>query len=82
MRTSAPLTASGKSSDGGLTWIAHNLGIGLNDQVFDVALDPSNPSILWAGIADASGAQPVNVMRSTDGGATWTNRTPPLGQRD
>ena len=55
-----------------------NLGIGVNDQVFDVALDPSNPSILWAGIADASGSQPVNVMRSTDSGATWTNRTPPL----
>src|ERR1043166_6825803 len=36
-----------ESSDGGLTWIAHNLGIGVNDQVFDVALDPSNPSILW-----------------------------------
>src|SRR5437660_91463 len=69
-----------ESSDGGLTWIAHSLGIGVNDQVLDVALDPSDPSILWAGIADASGAQPVNVMRSTDGGATWTNRTPPLGQ--
>ena len=69
-----------KSTDGGLTWTAHNLGIGLNDQVFDVALDPSNPSILWAGIADASGAQPVNVMRSTDAGVTWTNLTPPLGQ--
>jgi hypothetical protein len=69
-----------ESSDGGLTWIAHNLGIGVNDQVFDVALDPSDPSILWVGVADASGAQPVNVMRSTDGGATWTDRTPPLGQ--
>ena len=33
---------------------------------------------MWAGIADASGSQPVNVMRSTDGGATWANRTPPL----
>src|SRR5204863_3946795 len=33
--------------------------------------------ILWAGIADAAGSQPVNVMRSTDGGATWTDRTPP-----
>ena len=25
-----------------------------------------------------SGSQPVNVMRSTDSGATWSNRTPPL----
>jgi len=66
-----------KSTDGGLSWVTLNLGIGANDQVFDVALDPSDSSIIWAGIADASGAQPVNVMRSTDGGATWTDRTPP-----
>jgi photosystem II stability/assembly factor-like uncharacterized protein len=68
-----------KSTDGGLTWATLNLGIGANDQVFDVALDPSDSATIWAGIADAAGAQPVNVMRSTDGGATWTNRTPPLG---
>jgi photosystem II stability/assembly factor-like uncharacterized protein len=67
-----------KSTDGGLSWVTLNLGIGANDQVFDVAIDPSAPSILWAGIADASGLQPVNVMRSTDSGATWSNRTPPL----
>jgi photosystem II stability/assembly factor-like uncharacterized protein len=67
-----------ESTDGGLSWVTLNLGIGVNDQVFDVALDPSDSSIIWAGIADASGAQPVNVIRSTDGGGTWTNRTPPL----
>ena len=67
-----------RSTDDGLSWMLLNLGIGLNDQVFDVALDPSNQSTIWAGIADATGAQPVNVMRSTDSGATWSNRTPPL----
>ena len=67
-----------KSTDDGLSWEVLDLGIGLNDQVFDVALDPSDPSTLWAAIADAFGAQPENVIRSTDGGATWLDRTPPL----
>jgi len=67
-----------KSTDGGVSWATLNLGIGPNDQVFDVALDPEDSLILWAGIADAGGSQPVNVMRSTDGGATWGDRTPPL----
>src|SRR5436190_4789450 len=66
-----------KSTDGGLTWVTLNLGIGANDQVFDVALDPSDSSIIWTAIADAAGSQPVNVMGSTDGGGTWTDRTPP-----
>ena len=44
-----------KSTDGGLSWTTLDLGIGANDQTFDVALDPENSSILWAGIADAAG---------------------------
>src|SRR5437764_5366599 len=67
-----------KSTDGGLSWATLNLGIGANDQVFDVALDPEDSSIIWAGIADAAGSQPVNVMRSTDGGGSWENRMPLL----
>lgn len=66
------------STDAGATWARLDLGIGLNQQVLDIALDPSNASTLWAGIADAIGSQPVNVMRSTDGGLTWSDRTPPL----
>jgi photosystem II stability/assembly factor-like uncharacterized protein len=66
-----------KSTDGGLIWVTLNLGIGANDQVFDVAIDPADPSILWVGVADALASQPVNVMRSTDGGVTWGDRTPP-----
>jgi photosystem II stability/assembly factor-like uncharacterized protein len=67
-----------RSNDGGASFTALNLGIGLNDQTFEVTIDPGNPSVLWAGIADAIGSQPVNVMMSPDGGTTWFNRTPTL----
>jgi photosystem II stability/assembly factor-like uncharacterized protein len=66
------------SEDGGVGWTQLDLGLGLNDQVLDVALDPADPLVLWAGVADAFGAQPMLVLRSPDGGATWANRTPPL----
>ncbi len=68
------------SSDGGKVWQRRALGIGLNDAVLDVALDPLRPAVLWAGIADAQGTQPVNVMRSHDRGGSWSNRTPPLSR--
>ncbi|HET6546030.1 MAG TPA: hypothetical protein VFG55_04705, partial [Rhodanobacteraceae bacterium] len=65
------------SGDDGATWTRLDLAIGLNQQVLDVALDASDPSTLWVGIGDGFGGQPVNVMRSTDGGLTWSDRTPP-----
>lgn len=65
------------SGDGGLTWNTENLGIGINNAVFALAIDPSDPLTLWAGITSALGGQPVNVMRSDDGGATWNDMTPP-----
>ncbi len=67
-----------KSVDGGMNWTQLNLQIGLNDVVLEVAIDPGNANTIWAGIADALGGQPVNVMRSTNAGANWVNMTPPL----
>ncbi|MCH7705340.1 MAG: hypothetical protein IIB61_09515, partial [Planctomycetes bacterium] len=68
-----------RSTDDGSTWTQLDLGIGLNDQVFEVAINPNNSSEIWAGVADALGSQPNNVMRSMDGGETWQNVTPPMG---
>jgi photosystem II stability/assembly factor-like uncharacterized protein len=66
------------SGDGGQTWTARDLGIGPNQVVEDVTLDPSNLDTVWATVGDALGGQPVNLVRSTDGGASWADRTPPL----
>ncbi|MFG0326962.1 MAG: GC-type dockerin domain-anchored protein [Phycisphaerales bacterium JB037] len=66
-----------RSTDNGVTWTNLPLGIGVNDQVFDVEIDPGNDQSIWVGVADALGGQTQNVLQSVDGGASWTNRTPP-----
>ena len=67
-----------RSTDGGVSWTSLDLCIGANDQVFDVALDPSNPLIIWAGIADAGGfsqltlcARPITVGPGQIGRRLW-----------
>ncbi|HEX5123890.1 MAG TPA: hypothetical protein VFV97_11640 [Rhodanobacteraceae bacterium] len=68
------------STDDGVTWTHHTLtGVDPNnDEVFDVAIDPSNADTIWIGVTDAGGGQLVNLMRSTNGGTSWTDMTPPL----
>jgi hypothetical protein len=74
----ATLDSVWKSTNGGSSFSATNLGIGLNDQVFGLTIDPTNPLRIWCGVADALGSQPVNVMLSVNGGTSWSNKTPPL----
>jgi photosystem II stability/assembly factor-like uncharacterized protein len=64
-----------KSSDSGTTFKPvfddHNQSIGA------IAIDKSNPSIVWAGTGESWVRNSVSVgdgvYKSTDGGATWTN---------
>lgn len=65
-----------RSTDQGATWVNLPFGFGVNRQVFEVTLDPSNPMRIWVGVADALGSQVANVIRSDDAGATWTDLTP------
>lgn len=64
------------STDDGVNWTQQSLGIGLNDQTYEVTIDPNNSSRVWAGVADAMGGQTKNILLSTDGGVNWTDMTP------
>ncbi|MBX3365640.1 MAG: hypothetical protein KF866_12860 [Phycisphaeraceae bacterium] len=66
-----------KSVDNGASFSPLDLGIGVNDQVFDVAIDPNDPNVIYCGVADANGSQTQVLLRSVNAGATWSNLTPP-----
>ena len=67
-----------KSDDDGQTFVQLDLGIGVQDQVLEVTTHPTDALVVWAGVADALGGQPANVLFSGDGGQTWIDRTPVL----
>ena len=57
-----------KSTDGGASWTATASNLKYAAQ--KLVLDPSNSSVLYAGVG--GGGQNDGVYKSTDGGATWT----------
>src|SRR5262244_964209 len=56
-----------KSTDGGASWSDADAGIGDSTWVLGLAIDPANPSTLYAGTD--------GIFKSTDAGATWTHLT-------
>ena len=71
-----------KTSDGGKTWKAA-LTISENTGVSDIAMDPSNPDVLYAAAYQRrrhvytliNGGPESAIYKSTDAGATWTKLT-------
>ena len=64
------------STNGGLTWMASNLGIarraGLSGDivpVFCVTVDPNNPDIVWVGTQNSNG-----IFKSVDAGKTFIEK--------
>ncbi len=68
-----------RTADGGKTW-QHTLYAGPMSGVCDLAMDPSNPNILYAGVWQfrrvpwtfTSGGSQDGLYKSTDGGKSWT----------
>jgi len=62
-------SASFKSTDGGITWKAINAGLS-DTTVKALAIDPLNPSTLYAGTSRLTFGG--SVFKSTNGGADWS----------
>jgi photosystem II stability/assembly factor-like uncharacterized protein len=60
-----------KSTDGGNTWSAADTGLPDNNFVRALAVDPSTPRTLYAGLEDIGGVFGGGVFKSTDGASTW-----------
>ena len=79
-----------KTTDGGKTWQQVLKGANLSTGCTDLAIDPTNPDIMFAAMWDfrrkgweyrSGGDSPTalsasGLFRSTDGGNTWTEITP------
>ncbi len=63
-----------KSTDGGASWQHLTNNLPARDCT-DVALDPSNASVVYAAIGDIFGHAQNGVYKSSDAGATWTKLT-------
>lgn len=66
-----------KSEDAGQTWRALDLGAIMSIGIADIAIDPSNPNVIYAATGDAEAASfsssySVGIIKSIDGGEKWT----------
>ena len=62
-----------KSTDGGASWTTLTNGLPpAGTSRTQLAMAPSNSSILYASITNGSGYGLLGLYRTTDGGATWT----------
>jgi hypothetical protein len=60
-----------KSTDGGATW-TNTTGAFHTGAASDLVMDPTNSSILYAGLTQGAGGGTTNgLYKSTDGGNTW-----------
>jgi photosystem II stability/assembly factor-like uncharacterized protein len=60
-----------RSLDGGVSWAQLTNGLP-SLSATDLAIDPANPNVLYAGIGRIFGDAANGIYKSSDGGASWT----------
>ncbi len=60
-----------KTTDAGNSWSKSSTGLDESLVVFNIVIDSSNTSVLYAGLAGGAGLSIGNVYKSEDGGASW-----------
>ncbi len=68
-----------KSTDGGETWLSASAGLTLPAAVLALAIDPSNPAILFAGSSQGGNPPSGGLFKSADGSRNWTLAALPTG---
>jgi hypothetical protein len=75
-----------KSTDGGRSWVELATGLGRGTRVTNIRINPANPAIVYAstfGLASGGGSNYLDtqfgVLKSVNGGATWTSMKTGLG---
>jgi hypothetical protein len=64
-----------KTTNGGTNWSIANTGLGINKNILALAIDPSNPNIVYLGTSFlySPNTGPTYVYKSTNAGVSWTN---------
>ncbi len=61
-----------KSTDGGITYKKADQGLSYKDDITAITIDPVNPQIVYAADATSGSGGKCVVVKSTDGGNSWT----------
>jgi photosystem II stability/assembly factor-like uncharacterized protein len=61
-----------KTSDGGATWTNTTTAITTSENFSDVAVDPNNPSIVYAAVGSTFGSSANGIYESSNGGQSWS----------
>jgi photosystem II stability/assembly factor-like uncharacterized protein len=67
-----PGTGIYKTTNGGTTWTNTTASITNQDSFSDVAINPSNPSTVYAAVGPFYGSSNSGIYESTNGGTNWT----------